>query len=211
DSQAARTGPDGNANPDDGDSPIVYLPRKDAETKKTDAAKKKDDDPKKDGEVKKQTDGPKKDGEVKKKIDEPKKDGLAKKDGDPKKDGGTKKDGLAKKDGTGKKDGLTKNPDPPPAGAFPRRALAVTVNNYVYTNHIGGRNGLPNVRDQLTKKLRVPASQIVELSDAGLTPRQPVKPVIEKLVTDFLAGSRGQDCVVVLFVGHAVEAGDEAY
>src|SRR5262249_50812984 len=147
-------GPDGNANPDDGDSPIVYLPRKDAETKKTDAAKKKDDDPKKDGEVKKQTDGPKKDGEVKKKIDEP------------------KKDGLAKKDGAGKKDGLTKNPDPPPAGAFPRRALAVTVNNYVYTNPIGGRNGLPNVLDQLTKKLRVPASQIVELSDAGLTPRQ---------------------------------------
>ena len=38
-----------------------------------------------------------------------------------------------------------------------------------------------------------------------------LKPVIEHTVRAFLRSSRPQDCVLLFFVGHAVEIGDEAY
>jgi hypothetical protein len=41
--------------------------------------------------------------------------------------------------------------------------------------------------------------------------RAPTKPVIEKTLTSFLDSSRAQDRVLVFFVGHSVELGDEVY
>jgi hypothetical protein len=43
------------------------------------------------------------------------------------------------------------------------------------------------------------------------TARPTVKPVLEQAITDFLAGCRGQDRILLLFAGHAVEFDDQAY
>lgn len=113
-----------------------------------------------------------------------------------------------------------KPPEPPPQSVvFPRRALAVSVNNYLYANPIsfgpaarGARNP-QTLLERLNSGLRLPMDQMALLSDAagGNAARPPVKPVIEKAVSDFLTTSREQDRVVVLFVGHAVEIEEEPY
>ena len=110
--------------------------------------------------------------------------------------------------------------DPPAAGtSLPRRALAVSVNNYYYANPVNfgtlGRNGrsVLTLLDRLHAGLHVPKDQLGLLSDAAPlgTARQPLKPVIEKTVSDFLDTSREQDRILVLFIGHAVEVEDEPY
>jgi hypothetical protein len=54
---------------------------------------------------------------------------------------------------------------------------------------------------------------MVLLSDAAPsgTARPPLKPVIEKTINDFLATSRDQDRLLLMFIGHAVEIEDEPY
>src|SRR5262249_34183769 len=59
--------------------------------------------------------------------------------------------------------------------------------------------------------LRIPATQLLHLSDAALQPHAPLKGVIEETLHDFLASSRRRDRVLVVFVGHLVEVGSEAY
>jgi hypothetical protein len=169
------------------------------------------------------------------KKDKPPKDGAGK--DTPPKDGNNKdkppKDGNARdkppKDGTNKdkppRDGATKDKPPkdgvskPPKKAieeFPRRALIVSVNNYLYVNPVnyGGANANPgDLLKALNRQLHFPASQLVELSDAapGGKAHAPLKPVIEQTVRDFLSGSRAMDRVVVLFAGHAVDIDKAAY
>jgi uncharacterized caspase-like protein len=114
--------------------------------------------------------------------------------------------------------------NPATKGVFPRRALLISVNNYLYANPI--THGMPNadaasaVRtsnvstlvDNLVRALHIPANQIAELSDSATrNARAPLKPVIEKTVTSFLKSSRAQDCILLFFIGHAVEVGDDAY
>src|SRR5438034_137222 len=75
--------------------------------------------------------------------------------------------------------------------------------------------------------LRIRPDQIVELSDVVYLPAQPpgakggrpagpqpvptTKPVLEKTISDFLAGCRAQDRILLLYAGHAVSLGDDAY
>jgi hypothetical protein len=101
---------------------------------------------------------------------------------------------------------------------FPRRALVISVHNYLYANPVGAgmpgasARNLPNFLEALSRGLKIPMNQIAHLSDAAREkPRPPMKPVIEKTLADFLAACRAQDRVLVFFVGHAVEAGDEVY
>jgi len=93
--------------------------------------------------------------------------------------------------------------------------------------------------DKLGEVLRIDPSQVVELSDAARArqprpaavkkgkgsskaktnkapplespARPPLKPVIEKTVTDFLAGCRAQDRIILLFAGHVTEVDGEAF
>jgi hypothetical protein len=118
--------------------------------------------------------------------------------------------------------------DPPrkqlPAGPelFPRRALAISVSNYLLANPL--HYGVPrsktypgsSVRAVLTElgnfHMKVPNTQLFEVSDAA--PRAahaPVKDVLESTIADFLHSSREQDRIVLLFAGHAVEIEKEAY
>jgi hypothetical protein len=120
--------------------------------------------------------------------------------------------------------------DRPPA-PFPRRLLAVSVNNYLYANPINYGSAdedetlLENQRvkrpdrslhavcTRLAEALRIPTSQVTELSDAaprGLA-RPPLKPVIESTIADFLDTCRPQDRIILLFIGHMVELGGENF
>jgi len=102
---------------------------------------------------------------------------------------------------------------------FPnRRALIISVHNYLYANPVhagpptaGGRN-IPNFLDALNKGLHIPMNEMAHLSDAAKTqPRAPMKSVIEKTLTDFLDTSRAQDRILVFFIGHAVAIDDKTY
>jgi hypothetical protein len=126
-------------------------------------------------------------------------------------------------------------------GAFPRRALVICVNNYLYANPVAygiqGHN-VHVLMDRLRNVLHIDPSQVVELSDAaqssqsakaaaqpgekaakGKAPstaadspaRPPVKAVIEKTITEFLGGCRAQDHILLFFLGHIVESEGEAY
>ncbi|HJT76011.1 MAG TPA: hypothetical protein VJ739_02320, partial [Gemmataceae bacterium] len=115
-----------------------------------------------------------------------------------------------------------------PAGGtrFPRRALLISVDDYLYFNPVQygppgpSAHNVHTLANQLNKGLHVPLDQVVELSDA--TPdaggkrgraaaRPPLKPVIEQTVTDFLNTSRAQDRLLLLFIGHAVEMDGAVY
>src|SRR5207237_9882929 len=86
-------------------------------------------------------------------------------------------------------------------GPFPRRALLISVDNYLFMNPIN--YGVPSrdlweLKNRLSYNLKFPMTQIVELSDdARRGPHAPVKPVIEQVVADFLARSRAQDPVLI--------------
>ena len=106
---------------------------------------------------------------------------------------------------------------------FPRRALVVSVNNYLYFNPVNygvyGPSGhnVHTLIDKLNYGLNVPLDQITELGDASpgsgarSAAKPPLKPVIEQTVSDFLQTSRSQDRILLYFIGHAVEMDGEVY
>ncbi len=105
----------------------------------------------------------------------------------------------------------------PAEAPFPRRALLISVGNYLYANpvsYLAGKTGqeyppLPKI----ATLWRVPADQVVELSDSvqreDAVP--PLKGVIEQTVQEFLEGCRPQDRILLAFVGHAVEIDGAPY
>ncbi len=103
--------------------------------------------------------------------------------------------------------------------AFPRRALVISVHDYLFANpvgagtHLSGGHKVADFPDRLSKALRIPRNQVAHLSDAaaGDHARPPLRPVIEETLTKFLESSREQDRVIVFFVGHAAESGNQAY
>jgi hypothetical protein len=111
--------------------------------------------------------------------------------------------------------------DPTKPNRFPRRALVISIHNYLYANPVhhgppGARgNSVANLLDLLSRdnSFKVPRTQCALLSDAGGRDqaRPPMKPVVEKTLADFLDTSRAQDRVMVFFIGHALETSDEAY
>jgi hypothetical protein len=114
-------------------------------------------------------------------------------------------------------------PNPPRTAnsPFPRRALVVSIHDYLYANPI--QNGPPRPADatnfytfieSLNRGLNVPLNQVAHLSDDANPKwgaRAPTKAVIEKTVTNFLDSSRPQDRILLFFVGHAVEMEDGVY
>ncbi len=160
-----------------------------------------------------------------KKIDTPPADGMPKtKDPKIKPLPPPKKD--ANKD-QAKKDGIKKGPV---AGeSFPRRALLISVNNYLMfsTVHYGSAQGAAqnypgsstaSLRERLTRPpMNFPFSQVTELSDdipaAYKTAKahSTQKSVLESTITDFVAGAREQDRILIFFAGHAANVEDVSY
>lgn len=116
-------------------------------------------------------------------------------------------------------------PDPgkvtPPStnDPFPRRALIISVHNYLYANPTQagppgpGSRSIANLKRTLTNGLRIPINQILHVSDITEKGKErvPLKPVIEEALTSFLDACRAQDRIMVFFVGHGVEIDNEPY
>lgn len=101
---------------------------------------------------------------------------------------------------------------------FPRRALIVSIHNYLYANQtqaglmVQGMKNIPSITKYLTNQMRIPQNQIAHLSDAAKeNPVPPVKAVIESTVSGFLKTSRKQDRIMLVFVGHAIENDGQVY
>jgi hypothetical protein len=112
-----------------------------------------------------------------------------------------------------------------PAGKTPRRALLISVHDYLYanpihdgphdpSNRIANHRNLKTFIDKLSLGFKIPHNQIAHLSDeAGANPkhRAPTRSVIENTMTNFLDRSRAQDRILVFFIGHSAELGEEVY
>jgi hypothetical protein len=140
---------------------------------------------------------------------------------------------AVKKDRDKEKDGPKKKPNPPPPkkdGGFPRRALLISVNNYLMFNtvHYGSgqdsfKGGYPGsstavLRDRLARPpMYFPATQIFELSDGIPDNNKVVKPhstqksVLETTIKDFVDTAREQDRILILFAGHGTHLEKESY
>lgn len=104
---------------------------------------------------------------------------------------------------------------------FPRRALLINVNNYLFANPLNYGSARDErypgsstavLADQMQRRpMNMPATQVFELSDGARSPQPTLKPVIENAISDFLATCREQDRIVLLFAGHAVDIDKEAY
>jgi hypothetical protein len=114
----------------------------------------------------------------------------------------------------------SKVPPRPGSNLFPRRALVISVHDYLYANPIqngmpdSGAHNLNNLLNGLSLGLHIPLNQIAHLSDvasAKYGARAPTKTVIEQTLTKFLDTSRPQDRIMVFFVGHSVELEDKVY
>lgn len=110
--------------------------------------------------------------------------------------------------------------DPTPAsvaiGPYPRRMLVVSINNYLYANPT--LFGVPArspaaLLERLADKYRIPRDQLFLLCDApsnrGATP--PLKPIVESVIESYLASSRPQDRIILLFAGHTVVVEGKPY
>jgi hypothetical protein len=110
----------------------------------------------------------------------------------------------------------------PPALAlkgFPRRALLISVNDYLFSNPLNygrppseafaGSRTRDVIEYGLQRYLHFHGRQAFELTDAvapGLDSPAPMKAVIEQAITDFLEQSRPQDRLILLFSGHVIES-----
>lgn len=96
--------------------------------------------------------------------------------------------------------------------------MVVSIHNYLYANPtqyglmVQGMKNIPAISKYLTNQMRVPANQIMHLSDAAKeNPTPPTKSVVESTITEFLKSSRKQDHLMLVFVGHAVENDGQVY
>jgi hypothetical protein len=141
--------------------------------------------------------------------------------------------GARRDDSTSKHDvARTQALDIPTAVAsFPRRVLAIRIGNYFYANPVKAgqieTNTAPRpdgadvktgarpktILDRLGDAWHIPEDQRLDITDTGPEDRviAPLKPVIEAAIESFLATSRSQDRIVLLFVGHAAEMDGKAY
>ncbi len=117
--------------------------------------------------------------------------------------------------------GMDDKPRRPTGTNFPRRALLINVNNYLFANEVrygssgGGRfpgSSTSVLKDRLTRRpFNLPHSQIIELADGGRDSHSTLKTVIETTIADFCKTSRRQDRIIVFFCGHAIDGEKEAY
>jgi hypothetical protein len=107
-------------------------------------------------------------------------------------------------------------PIPEKVGPFPRRMLAVSINNYLYCNPILFGPPTRNVSmllDRLGDKWKIPRDQLFLLTDIptarGASP--PIKPIVQATIESFLTSSRPMDRIVLLYAGHATVIDKEPF
>jgi Caspase domain len=78
---------------------------------------------------------------------------------------------------------------------------------------LANARNIPNFLDAMNRGLHIPMTEMAQLSDGAAKgqARSPMKPVIEKTLTNFLDESRPQDRIMVFFIGHGVAIDNEMY
>ncbi len=119
---------------------------------------------------------------------------------------------------------------------FPRRLLAIFPSEYLYANRVSPGvfdRSFASVVEHLVRGLHIDPGQVFVVSDEsadGISARKreknkkgppatplsfqrsmPTRPMIEKACTEFLAASRPQDHVAILFIGHIAAIDDKGY
>ncbi|MBY0527359.1 MAG: caspase family protein [Gemmataceae bacterium] len=101
---------------------------------------------------------------------------------------------------------------------FPRRMLALSINNYPYANPVGyggdqgsGPRSFHQLMFQLAEMMKVPFDQVTAVSDQGPAPLPGTKKLVELTIGQFLDTSRSMDRIVLVFIGHGVEVEGRAY
>jgi hypothetical protein len=110
-------------------------------------------------------------------------------------------------------------PQRPPTAApkedpLPRRALAISLSNYLYANPIhpgSGGHDVHSLLQLLARAWHIAPGQVVELNDRAAKGKPPWKAVIEGTIGRFLDTSRAQDRILILFVGHGVVVDGQPY
>ncbi len=113
------------------------------------------------------------------------------------------------------------------AGPMPRRILAISINDYLYVNPIrygtafvskeSERKDFYKAIERLAMGWKVPKDQLYFLTDGPVensavdAKHPPLKMVVEGAIDRFLASSRPQDRIVIVFAGHAMEKDGAAY
>jgi hypothetical protein len=124
-------------------------------------------------------------------------------------------------------EGTKPKPQPPPKKTvypqekYPRRALAISVNDYLLANSLGyglakaGTHPGSNAREVLNALgnfyTKFPNTQLFELSDAAKGSEVPLAPVIKNAIAQFLNTSRPQDHIVVFFAGHVASTETDVF
>lgn len=96
---------------------------------------------------------------------------------------------------------------------WPRRMLAVSINNYLYQNPVsyGSEQPFDKAVYSLAGAIKIPNDQVNILSDQARPSIPPTKAIVEDAISRFLAASRPMDHVVLLFAGHGLEIEGNAY
>lgn len=109
-------------------------------------------------------------------------------------------------------------PKPLEVEVYPRRALLISVNNYLFANSLrygssgAGGGSTRYLADLLTRRpMHIPANQVAELTDAGSSTIVPIKPIIENAIVDLVSTARAQDRVILLFAGHVVDIEKDSF
>ncbi|MBX7103128.1 MAG: hypothetical protein K1X57_03555 [Gemmataceae bacterium] len=102
------------------------------------------------------------------------------------------------------------------AASYPRRILAISIHQYFFLNPTlfgSPKRSTGAWVERVSEKWNIPRDQIFLLTDAannrGSIP--PIKPIIEATIESYLASSRPQDRIVLLWCGHATALDGKAY
>ena len=112
-------------------------------------------------------------------------------------------------------------------GAFPRRMLAIDIKDYMYMNPTNyGRSDVDKDADRkdfykMVERLRttwkIPLDESFYVTDGPVADNRvdykhpPLKMVVAGTIDKFLATSRAQDRIVIIFGGHAIEKEGKAF
>jgi hypothetical protein len=101
-------------------------------------------------------------------------------------------------------------------GITPRRALIISVNNYLYLNSVHNGHdetlitGLPDFV-MANPPLKISPQRTYVLCDGSKNPHTTELSVLKNAIKDFLDTSRAQDRVLIVFAGHATEIDKDSY
>lgn len=102
----------------------------------------------------------------------------------------------------------------PKTNDFPRRLLAINVRHHLFADAVepgpAGRD-FRTVATSLGRRLHIAERNVTVLDEPNRDALALTRPILEKTITDYLAGSRAQDRIVLFFAGRTAVIRGKAY